>query len=86
MPCIACNRCRNGQFEYFTADCLVIRYGRKIAGSVLLYSIGCCVVVLRPRKTSKAMSGRSVNLSTHFLDRFRPPKRLTSTSCTYFRQ
>ena len=36
MPCIACSRCRNGQFEYFTADCLVIRYGRKIAGSILL--------------------------------------------------
>ena len=32
------------------------------------------------------MSGRSVNLTTLFLGRFRPPKRLTSTSCTYFRQ
>ena len=32
------------------------------------------------------MSGRSVNLSTLFLGRLRPPKRLTSTSCTYFRQ
>ena len=29
------------------------------------------------------MSGRSVNLPTLFL---RPPKRLTSTLCTYFRQ
>ena len=29
------------------------------------------------------MSGRSVNLTTLFLGRLRPPKRLTSTSCTY---
>ena len=34
----------------------------------------------------KVMAGRSVNLTTLFLGRFRPPKRLTSTSCTYFRQ
>ena len=27
--------------------------------------------------------GRSVNLTTLFLDRLRPPKRLTSNSCTY---
>ena len=32
------------------------------------------------------MSGRSVNLTTLFLGRHRPPKQLTSTSCTYFRQ
>ena len=32
------------------------------------------------------MSGRSVNLTTLFLGRLRPPKRLTNTSCTYFRQ
>ena len=32
------------------------------------------------------MSGWSVNLTTLFLGRLRPPKRLTSTSCTYFRQ
>ena len=32
------------------------------------------------------MSGRSVNLPTLFLGRHRPPKRLTSTLCTYFRQ
>ena len=37
----------------------------------------CCIVVLRPR---------SVNVTTLFLGRLRPPKRLTSTSCTYFRQ
>ena len=35
---------------------------------------------------SKVISGRSVNLTTLFLGRLRPPKRLTSTSCTYFRQ
>ena len=46
----------------------------------------CCIVVLRPLLTSKVMSGRSVNLTTLFLGRLRPPKRLTSTSCTYFRQ
>ena len=46
----------------------------------------CCIVVLRPRYTSKVMSGRSVNLTTLFLGRLRPPKRLTSTSCTYIRQ
>ena len=48
--------------------------------------ICCCTVVLRPRYTSKVMLGRSVNLITPFLGRRRPPKRLTSTSCTYFRQ
>ena len=32
------------------------------------------------------MSGRSVNLTTLFLGRLRPPKRLTSTLCTYFHQ
>ena len=32
------------------------------------------------------MSGLSVNLTTLFLGRLRPPKRLTSTLCTYFRQ
>ena len=32
------------------------------------------------------MSGRSVNLPTLFLGSLRPPKRLTSTLCTYFRQ
>ena len=32
------------------------------------------------------MSGRSVYLTTLFLGRLRPPKGLTSTSCTYFRQ
>ena len=32
------------------------------------------------------MPGRSVNLTTLFRGRLRPPKRLTSTSCTYFRQ
>ena len=39
-------------------------------------------------QTSKVMSGRSVNLTTLFLGRLRPPKRLTSTLCTYsyFRQ
>ena len=44
------------------------------------------VVVLHPRLTSKVMSGRSVNLTTLFLGRLRPPKWLTSTSCTYFRR
>ena len=33
-----------------------------------------------------AMEPRSVNLTTLFLSRLRPPKRLTSTSCTNFRQ
>ena len=35
---------------------------------------------------AKVMSGRSVNLATLFLGSLRPLKRLTSTSCTYFRQ
>ena len=30
--------------------------------------------------------GTAVNLPTLFLGRLRPPKRLTSTLCTYFRQ
>ena len=48
----------------------------------------CCVVLLFyvHGEISKGMSGRSVNLTTLVLGRLRPPKRLTSTSCTYFRQ
>ena len=34
----------------------------------------CCVIVLRPRLTSKVMSGQSVNLTTLFPGRLRPPK------------
>ena len=51
-----------------------------------VYGCCCCVIVLRPRLTFKVMSGWSVNLTTLFLGRLRPPKRLTSASCTYFRQ
>ena len=47
---------------------------------LLLY---CCFT---STVTSKVMSGRSVNLTTLFLGRLRPPKRLISTSCTYFCQ
>ena len=32
------------------------------------------------------MLRQSVNLTALFLGRLRPPKRLTSTSCTYYRQ
>ena len=36
---------------------------------------------------SKVMSGQSVNLTIPFLGpALKPPKLLTSTSCTYFRQ
>ena len=44
--------------------------------AVLLFC--CCFVVLHPRLTSEVMSGRSVNLTTLFLRRLRPSKRLTS--------
>ena len=43
-----------------------------------------CIVVLRPREPSKVMSGRSVNLTTLFLGRLRPPKRLTSVRAHTF--
>ena len=33
-----------------------------------------------------SMSGQSVDLTTLFLGRLRPPKWLSSTLCTYFRQ
>ena len=54
-------------------------------------SFNDCVVVVPllfyvHGKHHKVMSGRSVNLTTLFLGRLRPPKRLTNTSCTYFRQ
>ena len=32
------------------------------------------------------MSGLTLNLTTFFLGRLGPPKRLTSTKCTYFSQ
>ena len=54
-------------------------------GTLFLNCCCCCsVVVLGPR--SEFMWGQSVNLTTFFLGRLRPPKRLTSTLCTYFCQ
>ena len=44
------------------------------------------IVNLRPRKKALAMPGRSVRLTTLFLGRLRPPKRLTNSQCPYFRQ
>ena len=76
-------------------DWVSVKCGTSTGGRTVLYQMyhdicfeRCCrcIVVLRPRETSKVMSGRSVNLTTLFLGRLRPPKRLTSTSCTYFRQ
>ena len=43
MPCCACSRCRNGQFEYFTADVLsfdmdyIIYYWLVVLGSTALW-------------------------------------------------
>ena len=45
----------------------------------------CCVVVLHPWETATVILGLSVNLTTLFLGRLRPPKGLTSTLCTHFR-
>ena len=49
----------------------------------LLYinTICCCCVVL---STAMVMTGWSVNLTTLFLGRLRPTKRLTSTQWTFF--
>ena len=47
---------------------------------VILFS---CFDALRPQRTVMVMSGRLVNLTTLFLDRLRPPKRLTNTKCSY---
>ena len=47
----------------------------------LTYESGALPIALRGPSL-----GRSVNLTTLLLGRLRPPKRLTSTSCTYFRQ
>ena len=67
-------------FSSFVLSLLfLLLFGRRLDRVVV-------VVVLHPRLTSKVMSGRSVNLTTLFLGRLRPPKRLTSTSCTYFRR
>ena len=46
----------------------------------------CIVVVVVLLFYVQFMPGRSVNLTTFFLGRLIPPKRLTSTLCTYFRQ
>ena len=53
---------------------------------VVVVVVVVVVVLLFYGKHLKVMSGRSVNLTTLFLGRLRPPKRLTSTLCTYFRQ
>ena len=53
----------------------------------------CLKGPLSPKQPTKKCSLTStinicghVNLTTLFLSRLKPPKRLTSTSCTYFRQ
>ena len=60
---------------------LSLKLNYRCPGVLLL--LDCC---FSSTVTSKVMSGRSVNLTTLFLGRLRPPKRLTITSCTYFRQ
>ena len=40
--------------------------------------IGGCFDVSRPRLTAMVMSGRSVNLTTLFVGRLRPPKQVLS--------
>ena len=42
-----------------------------------------CCVGLRPRQTAKVMLGRSVNLTTLFLGRFRASKGFTNTHATF---
>ena len=38
----------------------------------------CCLIALRPRLTTMVITGRSVNLTTLFLGRLKPSKRLIS--------
>ena len=54
---------------------LCVLLGHELIPELLL--LCCCF-------TAKVMLGGSVNLTTLFLDRLRPPKWLTSTSCIYF--
>ena len=46
--------------------------------SVICQQIDGCFDVSRPRLTAMVMSGRSVNLSTLFVGRLRPPKQVLS--------
>ena len=54
--------------------------------NIKVQTVVSCCFVLRPRLTAMVMSGWSVIPTTLFLGKLRPPKQLTSTSCTYFCQ
>ena len=53
---------------------------------ISIFLNACVVVVVLFYVHGKQLLGQSVNLITPFLGRLRPPKRLTGTSCKYFRQ
>ena len=57
--------------------------GREFEAGLRYLTTGCCIVVVllfhvHGKHRSKVMSGRSVNLTTLFLGRLRPPKQLTN--------
>ena len=70
----------------FYQACLGDRMEYELTFDDYMKVVLCCVVALRPRSTAKVMLGRSVNLTTFFLSRLTPIKRLTSTQCTFFRK
>ena len=90
-PCIAANAGFNpfsSLVKMYRKSCCTTA-GVGIGGVGFGHDVGImlfCFVVLRPLLTATVMSGRSVNLTTLFLGRLRPPKQLTSTLCIYFHQ
>ena len=59
----------------------------KLGDKTQVLCVSCCIVLLcYVHGKHLRSSGQSFNLTTLFLGRLRPPKQLTSTSCTYFRQ
>ena len=82
--------CGTRKLSYISLWQLILQgFVSSMTQALIRVTVGCCccsIVVLRPRYTSKVMSGRSVNLTTLFLGRLRPPNRLTTDLCIYFRQ
>ena len=82
---LRCLRCclDSDAFMNFLLRCYYVSLRVHGDSATLLLLLLCCFT---STVTSKVMSRRSVNITTLFLGRLRLPKRLTSTSCTYFRQ
>ena len=71
------------KFVFLMAPHKKVPQGISSRGSVVVVVL---LFYVHGKHLRSCRDGPSVNLTTLFLGRLRPPKRLTSTSCTYYRQ